>query len=133
MKDNSFVRVLIVEDEPSVRYSLKGFLEDYDFDVLTAGSAEEALELLTKASFHAAIVDIRLPGINGDAMILKAHEMMPEMRFIIYTGSAGYHLSKDLKHIGIGYKHVFFKPQQDLSVFVKTIRYLLGEEKKHNE
>ncbi len=128
MTDNSLVRVLVVEDEPSVRHSLKGFLEDYEFVVFTAESAEGALELLAKEPCHAAIVDIRLPGINGDAMILKTHEMIPGMRYIIYTGSADYHLSEGLKNIGIRHEHVFFKPQQDLSVFVAAIGDLLREE-----
>jgi len=132
MNENPFVRVLVVEDEPSVRHSLSGFLEDYKFEVLAAESAEKALELLAIGPCHVAIVDIRLPGMNGDAMILQAHEITPEMRFLIYTGSADYNLPEDLKHIGIGYEHVFFKPQKDLSVFVKAIFDLLGEGEEHN-
>ncbi len=132
MTERPIIRVLVVEDEPSVRNSLKGFLEDYEFDVSIAESAEEALALLAEVPpCHVAIVDIRLPGMNGDAMILKAHEKWPKIHFIIYTGSADYHLSEDLKHIGINYAHVFFKPQQDLSVFVKAIQDLLPEEEHH--
>ena len=119
------VRVLIVEDEPSVRFSLAGFLEDFNFDVLTAETAEEALELMVKEPCQVAIVDIRLPGIDGNEMILKAHEMIPNMRFIIYTGSLDYRLSEDLKSIGTKPEHVFPKPQQDLSVFVGAIQELM--------
>jgi len=124
--DNLPARVLIVEDEPSVRYSLAGFLEDYNFDVLTAETAEEALELMAEEPCHVAIVDIRLPGIDGNALILKAHEIIPDMRFIIYTGSIDYRLSEDLKRIGTKPEHVFSKPQQDLSVFVGVIQELLS-------
>ncbi len=126
MTDTAPVRVLVVEDEPSVRHSLAGFLEDYDYDVSMAETAEEALELIAEKPCQVAIVDIRLPGIDGDAMILKAHEMKPAMRFIIYTGSVDYHLSEDLKRIGTRSEHVFPKPQQDLTVFVGAIQTLLS-------
>ncbi len=52
MTDNSSVRVIVVEDEPSVRNSLAGFLEDYDFNVFAAESAEQALEVMAEESFH---------------------------------------------------------------------------------
>ena len=125
MTDNSSVRVLVVEDEPSVRSSLAGFLEDYDFDVAMAETAEEALDIMADEPCHVAIVDIRLPGMDGDALILKAHEISPSMNFIIYTGSVNYKLSEDLKNIGTRSEYVFPKPQRDLTVFVGAIQELL--------
>ncbi len=126
MPDNSIIHVLIVEDEASVRHSLAGFLEDFDFNISMAESSEKALEVLAEKSFHVAIVDIRLPGINGDAFILKAHEILPTMRFIIYTGSTEYQLSDVLKAIGIRKEHICLKPQRDLSVFEKIINDLVS-------
>ncbi len=126
MPDNSSTHVLIVEDEASVRHSLAGFLEDFDFNISMAESSEEALEILTEKSFHVAIIDIRLPGMNGDAFISKAHEIQPTIRFIIYTGSTEYQLSQVLKTIGLSKEHIFLKPQRDLSVFVKAIKDLLS-------
>ncbi len=127
MPDNRITRVLIVEDEASVRHSLAGFLEDFDFDITMAESSEDALEILAEKSFHVAIVDIRLPGMNGDAFILKANEILPAMRFIIYTGSTEYKLLDALKTVGLSKAHIFLKPQRDLSVFVKAIKDLLSE------
>ncbi len=127
MPDNSIIHVLIVEDEASVRHSLAGFLEDFDFNISIAESSENALEILVEKSFHVAIVDIRLPGMNGDSFILKAHEILPTMRFIIYTGSTEYRLSDVLKAIGLRKEHIFLKPQRDLTVFENTINDLLSE------
>jgi len=126
MPDNFVTQVLIVEDEASVRQSLAGFLEDFDFDISMAESSEEAFEIMAQKSFHVAIVDIRLPGMNGDAFILKAHEILSSMRFLIYTGSTEYQLSDVLKTIGLKKEHIYLKPQRDLSVFVKGIRDLLS-------
>lgn len=125
MTDKSSARVIVIEDEPSVRNSLAGFLEDYDFDVFIAESAEQALEVMGEESFHVALVDIRLPGINGDVFIIKAHGRAPLMRFIIYTGSVDYRLSKDLQNIGITPEHLILKPQRDLTIFVDMINDLI--------
>jgi DNA-binding NtrC family response regulator len=128
MKDGSPIRVLVVDDEPPVRDSLAGFLDDYDFEVSSAESAEKALELLTKTSLDVAIVDLRLPGMSGDALILRAHEIMPAMRFLIHTGSVGYHLSEELKRIGMRPEHVFIKPLPDLTLLVQCIKTLMKRE-----
>lgn len=62
-------RVLIVDDESSIRESLAEFLRDFGMNVDTAENAEDALELLRQKSFDVMIADLRLPGITGDAMI----------------------------------------------------------------
>ncbi len=128
MKDNSEIRVLVVDDEESIRKSLVGFLEDFDFKVCSAGSAEEGLEIVTDTPLDAAVVDLRLPGISGDAMILKAYNINPKMRFIIHTGSVTYKLPGELIRIGMRQEHVFLKPLPDLTVLVDTIESLLYEE-----
>ena len=119
------IRILLVDDEEPIRNSLAGFLEDYDFDVSTAGSAEEALEFLLKRPYDLGIIDLRLPGMNGEALILRAHKMRPAMAFLIHTGSAVYTPSKQLMRIGVDPKHVFLKPVADLGLFVKGIEDLI--------
>ncbi len=121
------IRVLVVDDEPFVRDSLVEFLEDYDFDVSSAASAEEMLELLARRQQDVAIVDLRLPGMNGDALIHQAHEVLPSMRFLIHTGSVDYRLSDDLKKIGVRQEHVILKPQPNLNSIVDRIRDLVKE------
>ncbi|MCP4217150.1 MAG: response regulator [bacterium] len=127
MKDNGMIRVLAVDDEPSIRNSLGQFLEDYDFDVITASSAEEALELLAKQVFDVAVVDLRLPEMNGDAMILEAHKRHPTLRFIIHTGSTNFRITDELTAIGMQQKFILLKPQPDLNVIVDAINELMTE------
>lgn len=120
-------RVLVVDDEFSVRSSLVDYLEDRGFEVLSAGSAEEALETLATKPVDVAIVDIRLPGMDGNALIPKAAEMRPSLEFLIYTGSAGYHLPRSLADMGIGSEDIFRKPLSDLDVIAKAVRRLTRE------
>jgi two-component system nitrogen regulation response regulator NtrX len=58
-------RVLIVDDEPGIRQSLSGILEDEGYAALTAGSGEDAMDLLESQSVEAILLDVWLPGIDG--------------------------------------------------------------------
>jgi len=118
-------RVLVVDDEPSISNSLVEFLEDCLFVVSAAESAESALELIDHTPIDVAIVDIRLPKLDGDSFILQAHRRFPRMRFLIHTGSVEYKLPDELKGFGVTHDHVFLKPQMDLSVFETAIRKMM--------
>ena len=127
--DHSQIRVLVVDDEVSIRMSLTAFLEDYDFDVSEAQSAEEALALMEYIPYHVGIIDLRLPGMSGDALILIAQQRCPHMHFIIHTGSSNYSLSEEMRRIGLTDNHLFLKPVSDLMLIVETVEKLVkGEE-----
>lgn len=124
MLDYSSIRVLVIDDEPAVCTSLSAFLEDYGFRASTAESAEEALDLMKNNVYDVCIVDLRLPGMSGEDMILQAKERYPNQRHIIYTGSISYNLSQKLKDAGMRPEHVFLKPIRVLSLLVKCIKEL---------
>ncbi len=126
--DHSKIRVLVVDDEISIRNSLTAYLEDYDFDVSPASSAEEALELMEHIPFHVGVIDLRLPGMSGDALVLIAHQLCPSMHFIIHTGSSNYHLTEELKDIGIQPQHLFLKPLTDLFILIEAVEHLTTKE-----
>jgi two-component system, OmpR family, response regulator len=117
-------RVLIVDDEPSLLKSLVAFFEDEGFFVLGAASGEEGLDLLGTEKMDAAIIDLRLPGIDGNETVLRAHKLQPALRFLIHTGSTDYQIPPPLRNIGIEEKAVFLKPLPDLSVLTEAVRCL---------
>lgn len=120
-------RILIVDDEESIRESLKDFLEDFDFQVAAAASAEQALQLLQEHPVDIMVADLRLPGISGDALIVKAHELHPTMQFIILTGSVGYLPSSKLQAVGIQPQHIMQKPLFDLMVLVESLESIIQQ------
>jgi len=126
MSENKKIRILVVDDEVSIRESLKGFLEDHDYEVESAGTAEEALACIASAEYAAAVIDLRLPRMNGETLIKRANQLQPEIRFIIHTGSVDYSLSKELSLIGMVREDIFFKPIPDLGLIVKGIERILG-------
>lgn len=127
MKDFSTIHVLVIDDEPAICLSLTAFLEDYGFNASSAESAEEALDLMKNNTYDVCIVDLRLPGMSGEDLILQARERYPEQRHIIYTGSISYNLSDKLLALGMRPEHVFLKPIRVLTLLVKCVKALAAE------
>ncbi len=130
MSDYSSIHVLIIDDEPAICASLSAFLEDYGFRSSTAESAEEALDLMKNNTYDVCIVDLRLPGMSGEDLIIEAKTRYPDQRHIIYTGSISYNLSDKLKELGMRPELVFLKPIRVLTLLVKCIKELVAETQK---
>lgn len=124
------MRILVVDDEFMVRENLVDYLEDEDIDVLSVGSAEEALDLMQHETADIAIVDMRLPVMHGNDLILKLKKMHPEMDFIIHTGSVDYSVPPEIRDLGITSANVLLKPVADMGVFIEKIKTLFGD--KHS-
>ena len=122
------IRVLVVDDEHVVCSNVIAFLEDEGFTVFSAPSGEEALRLLDTLEVHVGIIDMRLPGIDGNTFIIKAHEMKPIMKFLIHTGSTNYSLPASLVDLGISPRQVFRKPLVDMRLLASAIQQLVREE-----
>lgn len=118
--------ILVVDDEETIRDSLQIFLEVRGWNVVVAASAEQALELLASQPCDGAIVDIRLPGQSGDAMILAAHPRYPAMKWLICTGSMEFALGPELAEAGLTPRDVFTKPVADMGLLVDRLQQLLG-------
>lgn len=124
------IRVLVIDDEDAVRKLLCHFLEDSGFEVTAARSGEEALELVTAGEFQAAIVDIRLPDMDGDEFIRRANALRPGIRYLIHTGSLEYTITDDLAAIGIAAEHIIYKPVRDMRQISTIIMRSLGDDRR---
>lgn len=119
------LRVLLVDDEPGVACTLRAYLEDEDMEVQTAGSAEEALDLVRAGdAFDVCIMDLRLPGMDGDAAIRTLHRLRPRLKYLIHTGTAGYEVPDDLRAFGVGDGQIFRKPLPDMATLAAAVRAL---------
>jgi two-component system, OmpR family, response regulator len=118
----SSIRVMVVDDEEMVRLSLTDFLEDEGFIVYSASKDTEVMEILEESSVDVAIIDMRLPGVDGNALIQKVNDIRPEMKFLIHTGTTDYSLPISLKDMGIKREHVFKKPLMDMNIIVDAIK-----------
>jgi len=120
-------RVFLVDDEEAIRINLAAWLEDEGFEMLVAESGEEALDVLSRERADVGIFDMRLSDMDGNTLIQKVHEIQPDLKVIIYTGSIDYALPPELEALGIGPDQVFKKPVLDMALMVDGIRRLLEE------
>ncbi len=120
--------ILILDDERVLREAFAAYFEDRLWRPIQAKSAEEALTLLEDESPAAALVDHRLPGIDGDGFVRKACLLKPRMAFIICTGSPDYVIPPDLRERSQVSNHPFRKPMTSMAdlekTFIQIIEYL---------
>ena len=119
--------ILLLDDDQSVRQSFVDYFEDNEWHPVEAGSGEDALDLLEHEQPVAAIVDIRLPGMDGNMFIRKALALDVQMVFVICTGSPEYLVPPDLLEISNVSKRMFKKPVTDLEELQKEILLLIDQ------
>jgi DNA-binding NtrC family response regulator len=118
--------ILIVDDEDDIPALIQDYLEDEtEFQVEHASSAEEGLELMQTLAPDLCMVDIRLPGMDGNKFIEKALAIRPSCKVIIHTGSLDYTIPPMLEQLGIREESILFKPVIQLRQYVDKINELL--------
>jgi response regulator RpfG family c-di-GMP phosphodiesterase len=78
-------RVLIVDDEETIRLALRKFLRSRGYEVEIAGSGDQALQFLDKDSFSLMLCDVRMPGMTGVQLIPEARERDQDLAIIMLT------------------------------------------------
>ncbi len=79
------MKILIVDDDPSIRMLYKEELEDEGYDVVTASSGEEALRLFEEAKPDLVTLDILMPDMDGIQVLRKMKEKKPRLPIIMST------------------------------------------------
>jgi two-component system, OmpR family, KDP operon response regulator KdpE len=77
--------VLIVDDERSIRLSLRTILGNFGFDIVEAARGEEALALVRTESFDAVLLDINMPGIGGIDVCRLMRKASPRLPIVMLT------------------------------------------------
>ncbi len=80
------LNILLVDDEQKFLDTISERVEMKGFNPLTATSGEEAIEIAKKETISAAVVDLKMPGIDGLATISKLQEIHPDIKTILLTG-----------------------------------------------
>ena len=79
-------KILVVDDEVSVRNLLADFLKREDCLPTTCGSGEEALEILKKETFDVVLLDIKLSGMNGLEVLKEIRKNYASLPVVMITG-----------------------------------------------
>ncbi len=121
-------KVLLVEDEDSIRKFIKINLERAGYDVLEAGTGEDGVELARKEEIDIVVLDIMLPGIDGFEVCKILREEFPALGIIMLTAK-----SQDIdKIMGLEYgtDDYMTKPfnPTELVLRVKSLNRRMGRE-----
>ena len=99
--------ILIVDDEPSVVYTLKCILEKVGYRISSAEDWEQARAALNSETVDVIICDLALNGENGAKLLENARALQPEVGQVLLTGYAPPEMIEELESRGIA---VFMKP-----------------------
>ncbi|OIN96110.1 MAG: hypothetical protein AUJ48_02070 [Deltaproteobacteria bacterium CG1_02_45_11] len=80
------VYILLVDDEKKFLDSISERIGLKGFEPLLATSGQEALEIARKNKIHAAVVDLKMPDMDGIVTITKLKEIHPEIKTVLLTG-----------------------------------------------
>jgi DNA-binding NtrC family response regulator len=78
-------RILVVDDEANMLGLFKKILEKEGYEVVTAGSGEEAIQRLEKEGFDLLISDLKMPGLSGIELVRQAKKLSPTLPCIVLT------------------------------------------------
>ncbi len=117
-------RILLAEDDQSVREFINRALVHRGHDVTTVNDGGEALEALEVDSFDLLLTDIVMPRVDGVALALKVSKDYPKMRIVLMTGYAA---ERDRAHNLDALVHEGVSKPFTLSEICDSIDAALGE------
>lgn len=126
-------RILIVDDDENIREVLTTILEDEGYIVQSVGTATDAIAETEKKFYNLALIDIRLPDMEGVELLTTMKDTTPKIRKIIITGYPT--LQNSVEAVNKGADAYIIKPFNVKKV-LKTIEEELRkqqEEQKYSE
>lgn len=121
--------ILIVDDEPGARESLGVILED-DYQVLSVGNGQEALETLQKKPIDLILLDVNMPDTDGLAVLRKIKEQDEEIDVIMV--SALNQARKAVDAIKLGAYDYITKPYEPEDI-LSTVNRVISKQKLYKE
>jgi len=133
--------ILLVDDEPEILFSLRGLLRR-EFDLHTATSGAEALEVLHRHPVHVIMSDQRMPEMTGVELLRRVRGECPEAIRIVFTGYADIKAVIDAINQGQIYRYLTkpWDPDELIAVLHQACehydrlaqrRRLLGDVREH--
>jgi DNA-binding NtrC family response regulator len=124
---NKNARILVVDDDENIRKVEVAILEDQSYTVESVGTAKEAIEKSKRKFYNVALIDIRLPDMEGIELLTKFRETTPKIRKIIVTGYPT--LQNAVDAVNKGADAYIVKPF-DVEKVLKTIQQQLSKQEE---
>jgi DNA-binding NtrC family response regulator len=98
MSDNN--RILVVDDDETVRRSYLRSLQSVSCDVESASNGEEALQTMEQNPFDVVLLDMRMPGLDGLSVLRTIKQKWPDSEVVIITGFPTVDSAKEAVRLG---------------------------------
>ncbi|MGD0175682.1 MAG: response regulator [Candidatus Bathyarchaeia archaeon] len=123
-------RILVIDDEESIRRTVSMTLQRAGYVVDTAENGKQAIEKAKANFYNLALIDIRLPDIEGTELLTALKETTPKMVKIILTGYPA--LQNAVKAINKGVDYYLIKPV-NTDELLRVIKEHLDKQKQEKE
>ncbi len=124
-------RILIVDDEESIRFFLRELLERDGYAVVTADSGEVALKHIEREEFDLALIDLKMRGISGTDVLKVLHTQAPDTVVIMLTGHGS--LESAVEALRQGAHDYLFKPCKTIELRESIRVGLLNRRQKQKQ
>lgn len=112
--------LLIIDDEPSIRESLKILFEGEGYRVFTAKNGQDGLKLFFQEKVDVIITDLRMPVMDGLDLMRNIHESDPDFPMIVISGAGA---KQDvIRSLQMGAKDYISKPMIDIDIIIHVVR-----------
>ena len=95
------VSILIIDDDEGMLKTLNYILSDKGYEVVVRRSGAEAIELVKKRTFDIALIDIKMPGMDGVAVLKAIKKLSPETSIMMITAYTMHKLVEEAKKEGV--------------------------------
>ncbi len=115
-------KILVVDDQPNIAMVLKIRLKVAGYEILTAHTSEEGLQLALESKPDLIISDIFMPPGGGFSLAYRLREQMPEVPLIFMTASRQEGLRETAAKFGaVGFFEKPYEPEELLAVVLKAL------------
>jgi serine phosphatase RsbU (regulator of sigma subunit) len=115
--------VLVIDDDTIVRESIIAYLEDSGFNILQADNGEQGLSIFKETPPNLILCDLRMPKMDGLAVLRSVRELSPEIPFIVVSGAGV--MNDVVEALRLGANDFIIKPIVDLEVLEYAINRAL--------
>lgn len=115
--------ILVIDDDTIVRESIVAYLEDSGFNILQAENGEQGLAVFKETSPDLILCDLRMPKMDGLAVLRNVREMSPDTPFIVVSGAGV--MTDVVQALRLGASDYIIKPIVDLEVLEYAINRAL--------
>jgi len=126
MKKTEQARILVIDDDENIRTALSLVLKEKGYEVDVAATGHEAISKSKASFYNVALVDLRLPDMDGIRLLTEMRETVPRMVKIIITGYPS--LENAIEAVNRGADGYMVKPY-NVDDLIRTIKENLQKQK----